>query len=110
MLPELVTPFAEWCAAAIELMGVGILLVASAYALLLAGYRIVRRTGSEGVLQAVRHRLGRGILLGLEFLVAADIIHTVAVELTYETVLVLAVVVLVRTFLAFTLELEITGR
>ena len=54
--------------------------------------------------------MGRGILLGLEFLVAADIIHTVAVELTFTTVGVLAVIVLIRTFLSFTLDLELTGR
>ena len=54
--------------------------------------------------------LGQGILLGLEFLIAADIIHTVAVELTFESIGVLALVVLIRTFLSFTLDLELTGR
>lgn len=49
-------------------------------------------------------------MLGLEFLIAADIIHTVAVELTFETVGVLAVVVLIRTFLSFTLAVELNGR
>jgi uncharacterized membrane protein len=58
----------------------------------------------------MRQRLGRGILLGLEFLVAADIIHTVAVELSFETVGVLALIVLIRTFLSFTLDVELTGR
>lgn len=53
--------------------------------------------------------LGRGILFGLEFLVAADIIHTVAVELTFTTVGGLAIIVLIRTFLSFTLEVELTG-
>ena len=54
--------------------------------------------------------LGRSILLGLELLVAADIIRTVAVAPTYESVGVLAIIVLIRTFLSFSLELEITGR
>ena len=54
--------------------------------------------------------LGRSILLGLELLVAADIIRTVAVTPTYESVGVLAIIVLIRTFLSFSLELEITGR
>ncbi|MEX2335373.1 MAG: DUF1622 domain-containing protein, partial [Pseudohongiella sp.] len=58
----------------------------------------------------IRQTLGRGILLGLEFLVAADIIHTVAIELTLESVLTLALVVLIRTFLSFALEVELTGR
>lgn len=54
--------------------------------------------------------LGRSILLGLELLVAADIIRTVAVAPTYEGAGVLAIIVLIRTFLSFSLELEITDR
>jgi uncharacterized membrane protein len=60
--------------------------------------------------RAFRQRLGRGILLGLELLVAADIIRTVAVAPTLESVSVLALIVLVRTFLSFSLEVELTGR
>ena len=58
---------------------------------------------------AFRRRLGRSILLGLEFLVAADIIRTVAVTPTGESVAVLAGIVLIRTFLSFTLQVEMTG-
>jgi uncharacterized membrane protein len=57
-----------------------------------------------------RRFFGRSILLGLELLVAADIIRTVAVKPTLESVGVLAAIVLIRTFLSFSLELEITGR
>ena len=57
-----------------------------------------------------RRGVGRSILLGLEFLVAADIIRTVAISPTFRGVGVLAVIVLIRTFLSFTLELEIDGR
>ncbi|RAX15392.1 DUF1622 domain-containing protein [Pseudarthrobacter sp. AG30] len=60
--------------------------------------------------RSYRQSLGRSILLGLELLVAADIIRTVAVTPTFESVGVLAVIVLIRTFLSFSLELEITGR
>lgn len=60
--------------------------------------------------RAFRQRLGRGILLGLELLVAADIIRTVAVTPTLESVGVLALIVLVRTFLSFSLEVELNGR
>jgi uncharacterized membrane protein len=56
-----------------------------------------------------RRRLGRAILLGLEFLVAADIIRTVAVTPTGESVAVLGGIVLIRTFLSFSLQLEMTG-
>jgi uncharacterized membrane protein len=57
-----------------------------------------------------RQQLGRSILLGLELLVAADIIRTVAVTPTLTGVAVLAGIVVIRTFLSFSLELEITGR
>ena len=57
-----------------------------------------------------RQQLGRSILLGLELLVAADIIRTVAVTPTLSSVAVLALIVAIRTFLSFSLELEISGR
>lgn len=57
-----------------------------------------------------RQDLGRGILLGLELLVAADIIRTVAVAPTLEGVLVLGLIVLIRTFLSMAMEVELTGR
>lgn len=60
--------------------------------------------------QRYRKGLGRGLLLGLEFLVAADIIRTVAIRPTFESVGVLAIIVLIRTFLSWTLELELDGR
>ncbi|MDM8083999.1 DUF1622 domain-containing protein [Cellulomonas cellasea] len=77
-----------------------------------AGVQAVRRAGARSgpVYQPFRQQLGRSILLGLELLVAADIIRTVAVSPTFESVGVLAGIVLIRTFLSFSLELEITGR
>jgi uncharacterized membrane protein len=57
-----------------------------------------------------RRGVGRSILLGLELLVAADIIRTVAISPTFRGVGVLAVIILIRTFLSFTLQLEIDGR
>jgi len=57
-----------------------------------------------------RQQVGKAILLGLEFLVAADIIRTVAVAPSFQGVGVLAVVVAVRTFLSFTLDVELEGR
>ncbi len=57
-----------------------------------------------------RQNLGRGILLGLELLVAADIIRTVGVTPTLEGVLVLGVIVLIRTFLSMSIEVELEGR
>lgn len=54
--------------------------------------------------------MGRALLIGLEVLVAADIIKTVALELTFESLGVLAILVLIRTFLGWTLTLEVEGR
>lgn len=59
--------------------------------------------------RGLRQRIGRAILLGLEILVAADIIRTVAVEPDFTNAGVLAVIVLIRTFLSMSLELELTG-
>ena len=100
----------ELCAVAIELLGIAIISIIALYALVHGGWRMVKGDSLSDIQQQMRQQLGRGILLGLEFLIAADIIHTVAVELTFETVGVLALVVLIRTFLSFTLELELTGK
>jgi hypothetical protein len=58
----------------------------------------------------LRQSIGRGILLGLELLVAGDIIRTVAIEPTLASIEVLAMIVAIRTFLSFSLEVELTGR
>ena len=60
--------------------------------------------------RAYRQAIGRAILLGLEFLVAADIIRTVAVSPTFTSAGVLAVIVVIRTFLSMSLEVELEGR
>ena len=100
----------EWCAVAIEVLGIGIITVIAVYSLVHGVIRLLKGDSPRSIQQEIRQRLGRGILLGLEFLIAADIIHTVAVELTFSTVGVLALVVLIRTFLSFTLEVELTGK
>jgi uncharacterized membrane protein len=66
--------------------------------------------GREAAYRRFRQGIGRAILLGLELLVAADIIRTVAVAPTFESVGVLAVIVVVRTFLSMTLQVELEGR
>lgn len=65
--------------------------------------------GTDGY-RLYRQRLGRAILLGLELLVAADIIRTVAVTPTFESAGVLGIIVVIRTFLSFSLEVELEGR
>jgi len=109
-----VTAFARYGALGIEAIGVAIIVAACLDALARSAWSWAstrpRHAAPSEAYHLLRQRLGRGILLGLEFLVAADIIHTVAVELTFETVAVLAIVVAVRTFLSFTMHVELTGR
>lgn len=106
---EFVKPFAEWGSAIVELLGVGIIVLFAFYALALAIVNLLRGRQRHPLFKEARQKLGRGILVGLEFLVAADIIHTVAVDLSFQTVGVLSLIVLIRTFLSFTLEVELTG-
>lgn len=92
-----------------EVLGVGVIIVGLVFALG-RGAQLLFRQDGETAYDAVRRIFGRAILLGLEFLVAADLIRTVTVELTLENLTVLAVLVLIRTFLSFSLEVEIDGR
>ncbi len=107
---EYISPLAAWCAVVIESIGIGIITFFALYALVKACCRLIKKEVRDSIYQEFRESLGRGILLGLEFLIAADIIYTVAVELTFKTIGVLAIVVLIRTFLSLTLEVEINGR
>lgn len=90
--------------------GIGVAVIA--LGAILAGAVTVRKMlGRSGdPYRYFREQLGRSILLGLEFLVAADIIRTVALTPTWQSVVVLAGIVLIRTFLSFSLEVEISGR
>jgi uncharacterized membrane protein len=91
----------------VDALGVAVIVVGVLAATGATALRLRRR---EPAYQAYRRQIGRSILLGLEFLVAADIIRTVAVDPSFTSVGVLAVIVLIRTFLSFSLELEISGR
>ena len=93
---------------AIDAVGVAAIVVGAALALLVAADRVRRREAD--VYTRFRRFLGRSILLGLELLVAADIVRTVASKPTLAGVTTLAAIVVIRTFLSFSLELEITGR
>jgi len=96
---------------AVEIAGTAIIVVGAFGSLAIFLARLVRGAEPRETLIAnFRSSLGRSILLGLEFLVAADIINTVAVEPTVQSLLVLAGIVLIRTFLSFSLEVEIEGR
>lgn len=99
----------EHVGTAIDVVGVGVMVIGAVAATWLAATARRRAPGS-GIYEPYRRNLGRSILLGLEFLVAADIIKTVAVTPTFTSVGVLAIIVLIRTFLSWSLQLEIDGR
>ena len=92
-----------------EVTGVAVLIIGSLIALLRSTSDLVHRQPAAKVYRSLRHDLARSILLGLEFLVAADIIRSVALEPTFVSVGVLGLIVFVRTFLSWSLEVEITG-
>jgi uncharacterized membrane protein len=90
----------------IEIFGVFIIVTGIAW----STYRQLRQRISEQESEVYKIRIGRSLLLGLEVLVAADIVKTIAHELTSMNLILLAGLVLVRTFLSWTLVLEIDGR
>jgi uncharacterized membrane protein len=96
---------------AVDGVGVGVTVVgiAAATALLVRSARRSPRVPDD-LYRGYRQGVGRAILLGLEFLVAGDIIRTVAVSPTFRSAGVLALIVLIRTFLSMALELELQGR
>ncbi len=95
---------------AIEVGGIAIIVLGTVGASIFVLWQILRGRSGSDAFTLYRSNLGRAILLGLEFLVAADIVNTVAIEQTLESLAVLAGIVLIRTFLSFSLEVEIEGR
>lgn len=102
--------FAATAGHMVELVGVLVLILGALLASAAFLVRLHRRSSLNDAYHALRADLGRAILLGLEFLVIADIIGTVAVEPTLHNLGVLAVIVVIRTLLSFALELEVSGR
>jgi uncharacterized membrane protein len=100
----------HWITRFIEMIGTGIIVVGAGRSLFKFVLQLARQTIDTRAIGNFRSDLGEAILLGLEFLVAADIINTVAIQPTINSLLVLAGIVLIRTFLGFSLEVEIKGR
>lgn len=99
----------EWVTRAIEVTGIAVIVVGAVGSLIAFLRRLLKGQPKEKIVGDFRTDLGRSILLGLEFLVAADIVNTVAIDPTLDSLLVLAGIVLIRTFLSFSLEVEIEG-
>jgi uncharacterized membrane protein len=102
------TEFMEAATKTFELIGVAILAVGAA-----VGFARFVATGARGSWRSaygrLRNDLGRAILLGLEILIVADIVRTITLAPTIENAVTLGIIVLVRTFLSFSLEVELQG-
>lgn len=110
MLEQLFIQSVHLIVRVIEVAGVAIIVVGAFWTLAAYLKRLAAGNDRDSAFSDFRRSLGRAILLGLEFLVAADIINTVAIEPTLGSVAVLAAIVAIRTFLSFSLETEIEGR
>ncbi len=100
----------EYVAFAIEVLAVVVIAIGVVYAF--SVYFVGRTNSSSGqrIIKEFRERLGHTLLTGLEILVAADVIRTVALEPSLENVAILGLLVVIRTFLSWSLEVEIEGR
>lgn len=95
---------------AVELVGIATILAGMSASTIAFVRRVRASADHEAALRTYRTGLGRAILVGLEFLVAGDIINTVAVAPTLYSVAVLAGIVFIRTFLSLSLGVEVEGR
>jgi uncharacterized membrane protein len=107
---ETILGWIEAATTLLEVLAVAIIVLAILYSILRYTYERLRGREHVDAYLALKGNLGRSMLLGLEILVAADIVSTVALESTLESVLVLGLLVLIRTFLSWALEVEISGR
>ena len=101
----------EWCAFGIELFAVGVIVAGVLLLAITRGtVRYLFHLGEAGAYESYKQQLGKPLLLGLELLVAADLVRTVASEPTLANVAVLGLLVLVRTLLSWSLALEMEAR
>ena len=94
----------------IDFAGVVIIALGALIGVFFCARDLLRQERRVDAYSRLRTFLGRSLLLGLEFLVAGDIIKTVAIEPTFDSVIVLAIIVLVRTVLSLSIDVEIDGR
>lgn len=109
-MTEQVHNFIEFIGTVIEVYGVAVIGIGVAYATFLFVSNAIRSDQRSALVTSYRGQLGRVLLLGLEILVAADIVRTVALDPSFENVAVLGLLVLVRTFLSWSIVVEIEGR
>ncbi len=93
----------------VEGVGAGIMILGGLGAFGVFAYQTLRPETAQGSYEALRRNLGRVILLGLEVLIVADIVRTIIVDTTFESVAALGLIVVIRIILSFSLEVEIDG-
>lgn len=93
----------------VEALGAAIMVLGGLVALVAYVVAMAAPATRDGAYERLRERLGRAILLGLEVLIIGDIVRTIIVDPTFESVLVLGLIVLIRIVLSFSLEVEIEG-
>jgi uncharacterized membrane protein len=93
----------------VEVFGAGIMVLGGFGTFVVFARDVLRTRAADGAYKALRRNLGRCILLGLEVLIVADIVRTIIVDPTLESVAVLGVIVVIRIILSFSLEVEIDG-
>jgi len=93
----------------VETVGAGIMVAGGLGAFVAFGRSVLRARAADPAYKVLRRNLGRSILLGLEVLIVADIIRTIIVTPTLESVAVLGIIVVIRIILSFSLEVEIDG-
>src|SRR3954451_11682483 len=103
--------FEEWMELVVQTFEVAgvVLLAGGSLVALVGGARALARGERRTAYEKARQDVGRAILLGLEVLIIADIVETITIDPTLESTATLALIVLVRTFLSFSLELELDG-
>jgi uncharacterized membrane protein len=101
----------EWSALTIDILGALVIVAGVLRVAITRGtVRYLFQLDRPGAYESYKHQMGRSLLLGLEFLVAGDVVRTVALEPTLLNVGVLGLLVLIRTFLGWSLAVEIEGR
>ena len=100
----------EYLTLALEFASAGIIVFGILFSVVFVVIRLIKKSGKNKIYQSFRTMVGRCILLGLELLIAADIIRSLALQLTLQSVGLLGIIVLVRTFLSFSLEVEMNRR
>jgi uncharacterized membrane protein len=101
----------EWAAFGIEVLGALVIIAGVLRVAVTRGaIRYIFELDKPGAYESYKHQMGRSLLLGLEFLVAGDVVRTVALDPTLNNVGVLGILVLIRTFLSWSLAVEIEGR